>query len=67
MKKPPASKKPDIRPRFGWTEDIDRDPQYVFENRIHPEGMKSVVIIPLPFMSPKIKKQIREFTKTLWP
>lgn len=57
--------KPDNRPRFGWCGSLDSDPQRIWEEKI-PE-QRAVALIPLPFNSPKIKKAIREFTKSLWP
>ena len=56
----------DKSPRFGWTDDLDTDPCYIKEYKgntfVHP-----VVVIPLPFMSPKLKKLIRSFTReNIW-
>lgn len=59
--------KTDNRPRFGWTDVLDDDPQVIYEKRIL--GTKiPVAVIPLPFMSAKQRHKVREFTKeTLWP
>lgn len=64
MKTPPPST--DSRPRFGWCHDLDNDPQIIAESG-SPETDQSVAVIPLPFLSLKIKKQVREFTQSLWP
>lgn len=58
--------KTDNRPRFGWCPDLDSIPQEVLEDKIFPNE-RSVAVIPLPFMSPKMKAKVREFTKSLWP
>lgn len=66
----------DNRPRFGWCDEraIDNDPQVIQEKR--PKGKTRdfngkvfpVVVIPLPYISSKVKHKIREFTNgTLWP
>jgi hypothetical protein len=55
-----------IRPRFGWTDTLDEDPQYIYEEKSddHPYP---VVVIPLPYMSPKLRRLIREYTNSIWP
>jgi hypothetical protein len=56
----------DKRPRFGWAEDLDSIPQHVYEDKM--EDGHPVVVIPLPYLSPKIRKKINEFTNgTIWP
>jgi hypothetical protein len=55
----------DKRPRFGWVEDLDEDPQTIWEKKC--KGATHVVVIPLPYKSPKLSKRIREFAKTLSP
>ena len=52
--------KHDNRPRFGWCDDLGKDPQMILEER--DQGDVPVVVIPLPYMSSKIKHKIREFT-----
>jgi hypothetical protein len=55
----------DKRPRFGWCDDLDKQPQKIVENK-SPIYSHPVVVIPLPFMSPKTKALFREFTKGFW-
>ena len=66
------------RPRFGWCRSLDLDPQTIFEKRsrlVHGPGLapanggpRPVVVIPLPYMSAKIRDKIKEFTNgTIWP
>lgn len=67
----------DKRPRFGWTSkrNINLDPQKIYENRDDRFLVKSpkeniipVVVIPLPFLSAKMRAKIRAFTNaTIWP
>ena len=56
----------DRRPRFGWTDTLDLDPQHIYEDKSddHP---CPVVVIPLPYMSPKLRKLIRGFASSLFP
>jgi len=55
----------DKRARFGWTNSFDQDPVWILEEKTkmakHP-----TVVIPLPFISPKLRNSVREFTKSLW-
>ena len=53
------------RPRFGWCDDLDNDPQIIWEKK-GPNANMPVVLIPLMFMSPKLKKQFREIARKLW-
>lgn len=53
----------DLRPRFGWCDDLDLDPQYISEKRVG--GGIYVAVIPMPFNSGKIRKEVREFTTRL--
>ncbi len=55
----------DTRPRFGWCLSLDEEPQTISERKF--DNAIPVVVIPLPFRSPKQNKTIREFAKTLWP
>lgn len=55
----------DKRPRFGWTDDLDKDPQYIYEKK--QKGFTHVVVIPLPFESSKLRRKIREFIKAKLP
>lgn len=61
-KTPPTT---DTRPRFGWCDDLDLEPQRVRESRRGKDDI-SVVVIPLPFHSTKLRKKIKEFAKSLW-
>lgn len=56
----------DQRPRFGWADDLDKDPQHIREKK-SPRYRHPVVVIPLPFMSAKLRKKLREFAKGIWP
>ncbi len=59
----------DKRIRFGWTDDLDKDPQRIFENKGAP-GMHvhPVAVVPMPFMSSKMRAKIREHLKGIvWP
>jgi hypothetical protein len=56
----------DKRPRFGWAVDLDNDPQMIHENKIDSE-LHPVAVIPLPFMSSKQRRLVREFAKSMWP
>lgn len=59
-------KKEDNRPRFGWCDDLDNEPQFIFEEKAEPSE-RPVAVIPLPFMSGKRRAIIRKFAKSLWP
>ncbi len=67
------TKQPDNRPRFGFCGSIDAEPQQIFERSIlvdsyyGRDARRCVAVIPLPFMSAKIKAKVRAFTKTLHP
>lgn len=61
--------KTDNRPRFGFAQNLDDNPQVVYEKS---GGLGSnpipVVVIPLPYVSAKVRKKVREFVNgTLWP
>ena len=57
----------DKRPRFGWADDLDKDPQHVREVK-SPRFSQPVAVIPLPFMSSKVRRKIREFVNgSVWP
>jgi hypothetical protein len=56
--------KPDLRPRFGWTNKLDNDPQQIWE-KPSDKSEFPVVVIRLPFMSSKIRKAVREFSKNI--
>lgn len=56
----------DRRPRFGWVDDLDKDPQFIYEVQNKGKERHPVVVIPLPFMSPKMKKFSRVVAKNLW-
>jgi hypothetical protein len=57
----------DTRPRFGWTSDLDNEPQVIFEEK-SLKSEKPVVVIPLPYVSAKLRRKVREFVNgTLWP
>jgi hypothetical protein len=62
-------KTPDNRPRFGWTKTMDIEPQVIYETYGKRDPLwRPVVVIPLPYVSAKVKKKVREFTNgTLWP
>ena len=62
------NKKPtDQRPRFGWCTNLDNEPQHIYEKG-YQDFRTPVVVIPLPYMSAKMRKKIREFTNgTIWP
>lgn len=62
-----TEQKVDERPRFGWTDSLDKEPQVIYEKKAR--GHKTpVVVIPLPFMSAKLRREIREFAKhRIWP
>jgi hypothetical protein len=59
-----AQERLDNRPRFGYCDDLDKDPQIVTEK--FKGNQRQVALIPLPFQSGKLRKQVREFTKRLW-
>lgn len=67
----PKNKRPskvnDKRPRFGWTDDLDKDPQFIYETQNITKDRHHVVVIPLPYSSPKQKAIVRAFAKSLWP
>lgn len=57
----------DTRPRFGWTDSpLDNDPQVIKENKDNPSSVP-VVVIPLPYLSTSLRKQVKLFAKGLWP
>lgn len=59
--------KPDNRPRFGWTQTLDNEPQIIRENKTEQAAIP-VVVIPLPFESPTLRRKIRDFVNgTIWP
>jgi hypothetical protein len=64
MKKPIGY---DKRPRFGWADDLDKDPQFIYEAQNKKKSRHPVAVIPLPFMSAKRRRIIREFTEDTWP
>lgn len=58
---------PDNRPRFGWCDNLDNEPQKIFEKRFR-KTTQPVVVIPLPYVSAKVRRKVREFVNgTLWP
>lgn len=73
-KQPPM---PDMRPHFGWCWDLDADPQLVYDSRescrIDALANNSlipswpVVVIPLPFMSARMKQRVLKFVKEQLP
>ena len=69
----PTKLKPSIdhRPRFGYVDDIDGNPQRVYEkkkNMPSPKSSAMVVVIPLPFGSANLRRKVKEFVNgTLWP
>ncbi len=65
MKRKPKPIGYDKRPRFGWCDDLDSDPQKISESK-NWDSSHPVAVIPLPFMSPKQRKTIREFAKNHW-
>lgn len=56
----------DPRPRFGYCDDLDLDPQHITEKRKSKKDLY-VVVIPLPFKSPKLRRYIREFVSKYLP
>lgn len=58
----------DRRPRFGWSDSLDNDPQFIYESKRGSAGRGAhpVVVIPLPFMSPKLRHAMRSVAKQLW-
>lgn len=54
----------DPRPRFGWCEDLDMDPQHVTEKK-HNKGDTFVAVVPLPFNSSPMRRKLREAVKGL--
>lgn len=48
----------DPRPRFGWCDNLDLDPQHITEKKVN-KGDTYVVVIPLPYASPKLRKAAR--------
>jgi hypothetical protein len=65
------NKKPaklDNRPRFGYCRDLDRNPQIITEDSKGVKTARQVAVIPLPYMSPKVRAKVRAFVNgTLWP
>lgn len=71
--------KPDNRPRFGWCDDLDNEPNIVREKKrgrlLSSFSMRAasvnqdrhVAVIPLPFSSAKMRAKVRALAKTLWP
>jgi hypothetical protein len=58
----------DKRVRFGWTDDFDLEPQLIREMKIKGLAEHPVAVIPLPFMSAKIRQKIRNALKGIvWP
>lgn len=63
----------DTRPRFGFCHDLDREPQLIREragegDRAYGRSRRmAVAVIPMPYLSPKMKRLVREFTADLWP
>ena len=55
--------KTDNRPRFGWCGNLGSDPQNIYEKKY--DGMRPVVVIPLPFHSAKFRKQLRAIAQWL--
>jgi hypothetical protein len=55
----------DKRPRFGWTETLDNEPQVIREGRKGKTKDFPVAVIPLPFMSAKMRTKILAFTKQI--
>jgi len=58
--------KPDNRPRFGWVRFFDHDPILVHEKRVS-DFERYAVVIPLPYASASLLKNVRAFTKELHP
>lgn len=61
----------DNRPRYGWCNNLDLDPQIILEKR-PPKSptreFRPVVVIPMPYTSDKVRMKIKAFTLgTLWP
>ena len=69
--KKPCSDSVDERVRFGWCWCLDGDPEIIYEKRKYVNGMdepKAVAVVPLPFMSAKMKAKVRAFAKeVVWP
>lgn len=63
----------DPRPRFGFCWKLDNNPQVIREkprlgDAIHGRiNRTAVAVIPLPFMSSKMKARVRAFAKTINP
>lgn len=65
----------DPRPRFGFAygHDLDNDPQKIYERTRLGDSIygrinrTAVAVIPLPFMSSKMKARVRAFAKSINP
>jgi len=61
----------DNRPRFGWAHTLDNDPQIIYENpdKWIADDQESfpVAIVPLPYMSGKLRQKVRNFIKKQLP
>jgi hypothetical protein len=55
----------DGRPRFGWTDSLDNEPQIIREKKF--KGAFAVAVLPMPFMSARRRAVVREFQKTNHP
>jgi hypothetical protein len=57
----------DRRPRDGWTNDLDATPMFIREKKVETLGyVHPVMVVPLPFMSPKMRVAVRKFAATIW-
>lgn len=63
----------DPRPRFGFCWTLDTEPQVIREKVCYGDSMHgrkrrtAVAVIPLPFMSSKMKARVRAFAKSINP
>jgi hypothetical protein len=62
---PTQSEKIDSRPRFGWADSLDNEPQVIREEKF--KGSFPVAVLPLPFMSSKRRSVIRKIQKDIFP
>jgi hypothetical protein len=52
----------DKRPRFGWANSLDNDPQIIAEKKLRNDYFP-VAVIPLAFMSAKMRDKVRKLAK----
>lgn len=64
------TKKPDNRPRFGFCQNLDAEPQKITE-KVNGPSLDSVrifpvAVIPLPGNSRATQKRVRDFVRSLY-